>query len=159
MVSARLEAARADRPGIGGFLLTRGRPARWQEVLEEHIYEITGIAIGVLRGGPLTGFEVEERLSWANHRETKRQEDKAYLLLGIFNIHMTPVHGEGREQVFVRLRKKIGRSSKHKAALRQSLPFGLRYACRHWIGHAEYGQVSLSGNGPVHNFLLTYCPY
>jgi hypothetical protein len=82
--------------------------------LEQHIHDITGVAIGALRGEPLTGFEVEERLSWVKNRETKRQEDKVYSLLGIFNIHMPLLYGEGREKAFVRLRNKIGKFSKRK---------------------------------------------
>lgn len=76
--------------------------------LEKLIHDITGIAIGALRGEPLTDFEVEVRLSWADNRETKRQEDKAYSLLGLLNIDMSPRYGEGGEKAFNRLRKKIG---------------------------------------------------
>ncbi len=74
--------------------------------LEQEIHKITQIAIKALHGGPLTDFEVEERFSWADHRETKRQEDKAYSLLGIFNIHMPLIYGEGKK-AFVRLREAI----------------------------------------------------
>jgi hypothetical protein len=55
-------------------------------------------------------FTVEERLAWAKYRETKRQEDKVYSLLGIFNIDMSLRYGEGREKAFERLRRKIGKS-------------------------------------------------
>ena len=82
--------------------------------LEQDIHDITGIPIAVLRGGSLAAFAAEERLSWANHRETKRQEDKAYSLLGIFDIHMSLIYGEGREKAFVRLREEIGNASKRK---------------------------------------------
>ena len=46
-----------------------------------------------------------------------------------------------------------------EAVLSQCLPLGLRYACRHWISHAEHGRVSLSDNGTVHSFLQQCCPY
>ena len=78
--------------------------------LDQQIHDITGIAIEALRGRPLTEFKVEDRLFWAEHRETKRQEDKAYSLLGIFNIGMSLRYGEGREKAFERLRRKIGKS-------------------------------------------------
>jgi Heterokaryon incompatibility protein (HET) len=80
--------------------------------LEQQIHDLTGIAMGALRGGPLTDFEIEERLSWVHYRDTKRPEDKAYSLLGIFNIRMPLLYGEGREKAFVRLREMIGRPSK-----------------------------------------------
>lgn len=82
-----------------------------KQSLEGIIHEITGIAIGALRGEPLPDFEIEERFSWAEHRETKRQEDKAYSLLGIFDIFMPLLYGEGREKALVRLRKAIANSS------------------------------------------------
>lgn len=82
--------------------------------LERHIHEITGVAIRALRGQSLTEFEVEERMSWAKHRETKRHEDEAYCLLGVFGTHMSLRYGEGREEAFIRLRRKINKSLKRR---------------------------------------------
>jgi Heterokaryon incompatibility protein (HET) len=74
--------------------------------LEQEIYEITRIPIEALRGAPLAQFEVEERLSWAERREAKRPEDKAYSLLGILNVHLPLIYGEGNHS-YVRLREEI----------------------------------------------------
>jgi Heterokaryon incompatibility protein (HET) len=82
--------------------------------LEQQIHKITGIAVEALRGRLLTEFAVEERMSWASHRETRKQEDKVYSLLGLFNVHLPLIYGEGREKAFVRLREEIGKSSKCK---------------------------------------------
>jgi Heterokaryon incompatibility protein (HET) len=82
--------------------------------LEQQIHEITGIAVEALRGRPLTSFTIEERLSWASHRKTKKKEDEAYSLLGLFNVHMPLIYGEGREKAFQRLQKKISKSSNRK---------------------------------------------
>jgi hypothetical protein len=79
--------------------------------MEEEIHKITGIAIGALRGEPLAVFKDEERMSWAKGRETKRQEDEVYSLLGIFNVRMRLDYGEGRKEAFERLRKKISKPS------------------------------------------------
>ena len=46
-------------------------------------------------------------MSWAAKRQTKREEDAAYSLLGIFNIHMPLIYGEGRQKALNRLRKQI----------------------------------------------------
>lgn len=73
---------------------------------------MTGIPIEALRGIPLSHFSADERLSLAAQRETKRPEDKIYSLLGIFDIHMPLLYGEGRAKAFIRLRKKIDKSSK-----------------------------------------------
>jgi hypothetical protein len=74
----------------------------WQE-----IHDVTGIPIQALQGSPLSQFDVGERMSWAEKRETKRKEDMAYCMLGIFDIHMPLIYGEGREKAFIRLRKEI----------------------------------------------------
>ena len=49
-------------------------------------------------------------MSWAAKRETKREEDAAYSLLGIFNIYMPLLYGEGRKKALVRLQKEINES-------------------------------------------------
>ena len=83
-----------------------------KRTLERQIHEITRIAILALRGTPLYKFSVEERLSWVENRETVRKEDKAYSLLGIFDIYMPLMYGEGEENTFTRLRKKINKPPK-----------------------------------------------
>lgn len=78
--------------------------------LEQYIHEITGIPTTALRGTPLTQFSVTERMSWAKGRETKRKEDRAYCLLGIFGVFMPLLYGEG-DHAFKRLEKKIAAKS------------------------------------------------
>lgn len=56
--------------------------------LLQTLHEVTGVARDALKGGPLALFSVEERLSWAAKRTTKREEDAAYSLLGLFDVHM-----------------------------------------------------------------------
>ena len=56
--------------------------------LEQHICEATSIPASALRGSPLSEFTVAERMSWAANRDTLRQEDKAYSLLGMFDVNM-----------------------------------------------------------------------
>jgi hypothetical protein len=80
--------------------------------LERYICEVTGIPARVLRGSPLSDFSVDERLSWAARRETFRQEDQAYSLLGIFGIYLPLIYGEGKEHAFRRLTKEIQKSQK-----------------------------------------------
>jgi hypothetical protein len=80
--------------------------------LERLIYEITGIPVKALQGSPLSKFSVTERLLWAEKRETTREEDKAYSLLGIFNIQIPVLYGEGRENASKRLREEIDKPSK-----------------------------------------------
>ncbi|KAI1793774.1 heterokaryon incompatibility protein-domain-containing protein, partial [Ganoderma leucocontextum] len=56
----------------------------------------------------LDDVSVARRMSWASKRQTTRVEDEAYSLLGIFNIKMPTVYGEGRG-AFRRLQEEIMR--------------------------------------------------
>ncbi len=75
--------------------------------LEQQIHKITGIDILGSQGTPLSQFEVDERFKWAETRRTTREEDWAYCLLGIFDIYIPLIYGEGRENAIRRLRKEI----------------------------------------------------
>jgi hypothetical protein len=83
--------------------------------LERHICEITGIPVKALRRGSLSDFSVTERMSWSEKRETTRREDIAYSLLGIFDINMPLIYGEGREKALKRLREEIDKASKGRS--------------------------------------------
>ncbi|KAI9761282.1 MAG: hypothetical protein M1840_001985, partial [Geoglossum simile] len=78
-----------------------------KQSLEQTLHETTGISVEALRGSPPSHFSVNERMSWAVKRQTKREEDKAYSLLGIFGIHMSLIYGEGQEKALIRLQKGI----------------------------------------------------
>ncbi|KAH9224310.1 P-loop containing nucleoside triphosphate hydrolase protein [Leptodontidium sp. 2 PMI_412] len=80
--------------------------------LERHICEITEIPVNALRGSLLSDFSVTERMSWAASRETYRQEDKAYSLLGIFDVNMPLIYSEGKDKAMQRLREEIEKASK-----------------------------------------------
>ncbi|KAH8156551.1 hypothetical protein CIB48_g11697 [Xylaria polymorpha] len=57
---------------------------------------------------PINEASVAQRMSWAATRVTKRTEDLAYCLLGIFGITMPMVYGEG-DRAFLRLQEVIAR--------------------------------------------------
>lgn len=79
--------------------------------LEGLLREITRIPLAALQGTSLSEFTVSERLSWAEHRKSSLEEDQVYCLLGIFDIHMPLVYGEGKENAIRRLRHEIDRTS------------------------------------------------
>ena len=80
--------------------------------LERQICDVTGIPVKALQGGSLSNFSITERMSWAATRESKLKEDMAYALLGIFDVDMPLIYGEGRERAFKRLREEIDKTSK-----------------------------------------------
>jgi len=85
-----------------------------RQSLEQTVHEITGIAVEALRGRPLSQFRTDERLLWAAKRQTIREEDNAYCLLGIFNIYMALIYGEGRKNAMARLEEQVEKISKDK---------------------------------------------
>ncbi|KAF5018386.1 hypothetical protein F66182_9637 [Fusarium sp. NRRL 66182] len=56
-------------------------------------------------------FSAAEKMSWAAGRETTRPEDIAYCLLGIFDINMPLLYGEGQTKAFKRLQEEIIKST------------------------------------------------
>ncbi|KAH8728040.1 heterokaryon incompatibility protein-domain-containing protein [Phaeosphaeriaceae sp. PMI808] len=73
--------------------------------LVQELHNITKIPIRALRGNRLSDFSIDERLSWVAGRRATRAEDNAYSLLGILDVHMPIIYGEGRESAFRRLRR------------------------------------------------------
>ena len=84
----------------------------WKEIgtkrsLQDAISKATGIQRHVLRGY-CSIFEctIAERMCWAANRITGRCEDIAYCLMGIFDVNMPLLYGEG-VRAFQRLQEQI----------------------------------------------------
>lgn len=79
--------------------------------LKDVLAQITGINVGILtRAKKLESASVALRMSWACHRETTRKEDIAYCLMGLFDVNMPMLYGEG-EKAFIRLQEEIMKHS------------------------------------------------
>ena len=87
--------------------------------LELEISDITSIPIQALRGTPLDGFSITERVSWSKIRQTKFEEDKVYSLFGVFSVFTYLNYGEGKDHAFRRLYEEIDRV--HKGMLLKQL--------------------------------------
>ncbi|KIM93216.1 hypothetical protein OIDMADRAFT_138318 [Oidiodendron maius Zn] len=98
-------------PSSVEFFSQEGKLLGNKKSLEQQIPEITGIAVSAIHGAPLSHFSVEERLLWAKYRQTTREEDKAYSLLGIFDVYMPLIYGEGRDNALSRLKEEIDKPS------------------------------------------------
>jgi len=92
--------------------------------LQQPIHEVTGIPKTALQGTLLSRFSVHNRLSWIDQRQTKREEDKAYSLLGILGVHMAPLYGEGMASAFKRLQDELNRMETCVQDLRLTDPRG-----------------------------------
>lgn len=87
----------------------------WNEIgtkssLCDHISEVTGIDSAILRGSDPTEKSIAERMSWAASRSTTRVEDAAYCLMGLFDVFMPMLYGEG-SRAFIRLQEEIMKQS------------------------------------------------
>ncbi|KAB5546920.1 heterokaryon incompatibility protein-domain-containing protein [Coniochaeta sp. 2T2.1] len=85
--------------------------SEWIEIgtktsLSERLTEITRVRQSVLRGEKPSTCTVAERMNWAFERQTTRKEDKAYCLLGLFEVNMPLLYGEG-SKAFIRLQEQI----------------------------------------------------
>ncbi|EPE33336.1 hypothetical protein GLAREA_06348 [Glarea lozoyensis ATCC 20868] len=81
------------------------------------IQSITGIPRVVLIGMKEPGkASVAQRMSWASMRVTTRKEDLAYALLGIFEVNLPMIYGEG-EKAFYRLQQEIMRVTSDQSIL------------------------------------------
>lgn len=83
---------------------------------------ITGIDEDILTG-PLTcnDASVARRMSWAARRQTTRTEDASYCLLGIFDVNVPLLYGEG-DKAFFRLQEQILKASNDMTILAWSCP-------------------------------------
>jgi hypothetical protein len=76
--------------------------------LSMELQTITAIPRNIILGAiPVKEASVAQRFSWVANRQTTRPEDLAYCLLGIFNVNMPMIYGEGGENAFVRLQQEI----------------------------------------------------
>jgi len=80
----------------------------------DHCHElatITGIHVRALRYARVEEFSIAQRMYWACNRTTTRPEDIAYCLIGIFDVNMPLLYGEGAIKAFVRLQEEIMKES------------------------------------------------
>ena len=71
----------------------------------------TGIDRAALRNSrSLSNINVGRRMSWAARRKTTRVEDIAYCLMGLFDVNMPLLYGEG-QKAFIRLQEEIIKES------------------------------------------------
>jgi hypothetical protein len=87
-----------------------------RDSLGQEISSITGIEANTWdRWNPavrnLSSLSIARRMSWASRRVCTREEDMAYCLLGIFEINMPLLYGEGGSRAFRRLQLEILKTS------------------------------------------------
>ena len=109
-------------PQLVEFFSKEGKPLGDNYSLKQQIHEITGIPESALQGARLSQFSDKVRFSWIQSRQTKVEEDKAYSLLGIFDVEMPLRYGEGSANAFKRLEEEIEKLNKCLRDLRLTDP-------------------------------------
>lgn len=77
-----------------------------RQELSAELEAITGISQLALHNFRHDDFCVAEKMAWAAQRQTTREEDSAYCLLGLFNVNMPLLYGEGGK-AFLRFQEEI----------------------------------------------------
>lgn len=134
---------------------------RFRGTRDEHgrdLEAITGIDYSVLLGprhpeyvAPAE-YSVADRMSWASSRRTKRTEDIAYCLLGLFGVHMPLIYGE-EMGAFRRLQEAIIQNSNDLSILAWGMSHTLSEEERRetWLQRGESSYYSDSGGAETEN--------
>jgi hypothetical protein len=88
-----------------------------RETLKHVIAKITRIDIRVLSKTTNPQYmSIAKRMSWATRRSTTRVEDMGYCLMGLFEVNMPLMYGEG-EKAFRRLQQEILSTYSHNQSI------------------------------------------
>jgi hypothetical protein len=78
-----------------------------RKTLLQGILNAASIPAQAFQGHPIYYFDVYERTGWAKGRQTKRAEDMAYSLMGLCDVQIALIYGEGKKNALRRLQKAI----------------------------------------------------
>ncbi|KAH7085810.1 hypothetical protein BKA63DRAFT_500530 [Paraphoma chrysanthemicola] len=105
------------------FFDTDWRKIGSKRSLAPNLMVITKVSYEALVHGIPSLTSIATRMSWASRRETKRIEDQAYCLLGMFDVSMPLIYGEGTK-AFRRLQEEIMKRSNDLTLFAWDIPIG-----------------------------------
>ena len=108
-------------PSSVEFFASEGQRLGDKSSLESLLHSMADISVSALQGTPHCEFSELDQMSWIARRNTRKPEDKAYALLGLFDVQMPLIYGEGEEQAFDRLRREVGIRSGRVQAIASEL--------------------------------------
>ncbi|KAI6040139.1 hypothetical protein EDC04DRAFT_1549837 [Pisolithus marmoratus] len=98
-------------PRVIQFFNEDWKPIGDKGSLASKLQEITRVPANVLKNGlPSNRSSVAQIISWAADRRTTRVEDRAYSLMGLLDVNMPMLYGEGKK-AFQRLQLEVIRMS------------------------------------------------
>jgi hypothetical protein len=128
-------------------------PLGAKSALSPTLSAVTGVPVDLLSGRThLEQYSVAERMGWAANRITTRSEDQAYCLMGIFDVNMPLLYGEGRK-AFRRLEEEIERQQRYSTSLKPSVIAREQDARNLSAMPAGMDSITESGEG-VRTFLI-----
>ncbi|KAK1755526.1 heterokaryon incompatibility protein-domain-containing protein [Echria macrotheca] len=143
------------------FLANDWSPIGTRSQMAPIITKACGVdAYALTPGVDLNWVSVARKMYWASRRTTTREEDLAYCLLGLFDVNMPLLYGEGGPRAFLRLQEEIVRRSNDQSIFawdHQSLDTTCRgpFAAHPSAFHVTGRHVSLSRK-PGTNILATF---
>ena len=99
-------------PSSVEFYSSTGQNMGTKGDLEKLLNDITRLPIRALRGCPLFEFTVNERLQWQKGRQTKKEEDMVYSLLGLLEVSLPAIYGIGKAEAWTKLSREIAMKQK-----------------------------------------------
>lgn len=90
---------------------------------------------------------VAKRISWASGRQTGKAEDIAYSLLGIFDINMPLLYGEGAIKAFRRLQEEIIKVSTDQTIFAWEWPLDWKPEALDWVTFFAPSPLAFKNSG------------
>lgn len=112
--------------------------SKWE--LEQQISKLTGISLEHLKNP--NDACVAVKLSWASGRKTTRLEDRAYCLLGLLDVNLPLIYGEG-EKAFLRLQYEFVKNSSDESVFAWTDPE------MQWGGIFARSPSAFAGSGDI----------
>ena len=109
-------------PSTVEFFSKEGTKLGDKSSLAKEVHEVTGIPCSALQGDPLSDFTVNERISWNEHRVTKIPTDRAYSLMGILGVSLSPLDGESPAEAMKRVTDEAEKQDKCLRDIHQTDP-------------------------------------
>ncbi|KAF2761280.1 HET-domain-containing protein [Pseudovirgaria hyperparasitica] len=113
--------------------------------LAENLRRITSIDNAVLSNGNFLQYSIDDRIRWCETRQATKSEDKVYSLLGLCNIYLPLIYGEGEEHAMRRLRKEISEADHLITAPARRRPFMVPFERNSRFTGREHDLSQVSG--------------
>ncbi|KAH7040012.1 heterokaryon incompatibility [Microdochium trichocladiopsis] len=98
------------------FFSVEGELLGTKDSLGELISKATTISVAALTALTPMTFSRHERMRWVQRRTTKIEEDMVYCMLGLFEVSLPLIYGEGRQNALVRLDEAVSRRVAYTSA-------------------------------------------